>query len=99
MHFEDDGLREEIRGRKLAPMSLVNPLGSPTQEYPFNPNGSPHGWTSLCSPDGRHLAMMPHPERCVLPWQLPWAPAERRRQRFAPWMKLFQNAYQWCIEH
>jgi len=32
-----------------------------TQAYPFNPNGSPSGIAGLCSKDGRHLAMMPHP--------------------------------------
>ena len=35
--------------------------GQPTGQYPFNPNGSPEGIAALCSPDGRHLAMMPHP--------------------------------------
>ena len=41
-----------------------------TAEYPYNPNGSPEGIAALCSPDGRHLAMMPHPERCFLKWQV-----------------------------
>ena len=41
-----------------------------TVEYPYNPNGSPEGIAALCSPDGRHLAMMPHPERCFLKWQV-----------------------------
>ncbi len=39
--------------------------------YPANPNGSPLGIAGVCSPDGRHLAMMPHPERCLRPWN--WA--------------------------
>ena len=46
--------------------------GAATEQYPFNPNGSPDGIAALCSPDGRHLAMMPHPERCFMMWQNPW---------------------------
>ena len=46
----------------LAPLRYVNDSNEVTQEYPMNPNGSPHGIASLCSLDGRHLAMMPHPE-------------------------------------
>jgi hypothetical protein len=50
--------------------------GAPTEQYPFNPNGSPSGIAALCSHDGRHLAMMPHPERCFLTWQQPWYPQD-----------------------
>ena len=46
--------------------------GSATEAYPFNPNGSPEGIAALTSANGRHLALMPHPERCFLTWQLPW---------------------------
>ncbi|XP_043393489.1 uncharacterized protein LOC119564644 [Chelonia mydas] len=63
----------------LAPLRYVDDQGQPTQEYPLNPNGSPLGIAGLCSPDGRHLAMMPHPERCVLPWQWAWMPPDWRR--------------------
>ena len=37
--------------------------------YPANPNGSPYSVAGVCSKDGRHLAMMPHPERAIFPWQ------------------------------
>ena len=46
--------------------------GTSTESYPFNPNGSPEGIAALTSPCGRHLALMPHPERCFLAWQNPW---------------------------
>jgi phosphoribosylformylglycinamidine synthase len=46
--------------------------GSATEAYPANPNGSPLGIAALCSANGRHLAMMPHPERAFLTWQMPW---------------------------
>lgn len=49
---------------------FVDDANSPTEAYPFNPNGSPDGIAGLCSEDGRHLAVMPHPERCFLTWQV-----------------------------
>ena len=48
--------------------------GKISKSYPFNPNGSPFGIAGLCTQDGRHLAMMPHPERTFLKWQWPWMP-------------------------
>ena len=47
----------------LVPLYYVDDAGAPTEAYPFNPNGSSRGIAGLTSPDGRHLAMMPHPER------------------------------------
>ena len=65
--------------------------------YPFNPNGSPEGIAALCSPDGRHLAMMPHPERAFLKWQWGWMPEEWKKElKASPWLRMFQNARQWC---
>jgi phosphoribosylformylglycinamidine (FGAM) synthase-like amidotransferase family enzyme len=48
----------------------VDDSNAATEEYPYNPNGSPQGIAGLCSEDGRHLAMMPHPERCFTTWQV-----------------------------
>ena len=49
------------------------------------------------SPDGRHLAMMPHPERTFLKWQAHWMPEGMKRDLDAsPWLRMFQNAYDWC---
>jgi len=46
--------------------------GEATEVYPFNPNGSPDGIAALTAANGRHLAIMPHPERCFMTWQNPW---------------------------
>ena len=64
-------------------------------DYPGNPNGSPEGIAGVCSPDGRHLAMMPHPERCLRPWNWPWYPREKRHDVDTPWLDMFVNAYNW----
>jgi phosphoribosylformylglycinamidine synthase len=76
---------------------FVDDDGNPTERYPFNPNGSPGGLTGLTSPDGRHFAMMPHPERCFLPWQCHWLPEQLRGElQVTPWLRMFQNAREWC---
>ncbi|MBO5919708.1 MAG: phosphoribosylformylglycinamidine synthase [Bacteroidales bacterium] len=64
--------------------------------YPANPNGSPEGIAGVCSTDGRHLAMMPHPERCLRPWNWAHYPAELRSQEITPWIEMFINARVWC---
>ncbi|MFZ5764909.1 MAG: phosphoribosylformylglycinamidine synthase [Thermodesulfobacteriota bacterium] len=97
--FPDPALLDAVRAQELAALVYVDDDGQPTEKYPFNPNGSPGGLTGLCSPDGRHLAMMPHPERVFLPWQAHWLPAEMKRSLVvSPWLRLFQNARVWCGE-
>jgi phosphoribosylformylglycinamidine synthase len=81
----------------LAPLRYVDDEGETTEAYPFNPNGSPRGIAALCTPDGRHLALMPHPERTFMKWQWPWMPAEWCEKLTAsPWLRMFQNAREWC---
>lgn len=60
--------------------------------YPANPNGSPQGIAGVCSADGRHLAMMPHPERCLRPWNWPYYPAGKTAHEVTPWVEMFINA-------
>ena len=59
-----------------------------TQEYPLNPNGSDHGIAGICSVDGRHFALMPHPERSFLKRQIPWN--YERFNKYTPWFRVFQ---------
>ena len=67
--------------------------------YPANPNGSRGGVAGLCSADGRHLAMMPHLERAIFPWQCAWYPRSRRRNDVTPWIDAFVNARKWIEQH
>ena len=48
---------------------------------------------SSISENGRHLGIMPHPERCILDWQVPWKPDNVKPSIYTPWVTLFQNAY------
>ncbi len=67
-------------------------------EYPGNPNGSDYAVAGICSPDGRHLAMMPHLERAIFPWQCGFYPAERCKDEVTPWIEAFVNARRWVEE-
>lgn len=64
-------------------------------EYPGNPNGSDYNVAGICSDDGRHLAMMPHLERAIFPWQQAWYPKDRLNDEVTPWIEAFVNARKW----
>ncbi|XP_068262722.1 phosphoribosylformylglycinamidine synthase [Nyctibius grandis] len=100
-HFAAPGGLEAALGAGLVPLRYVDDRGRPTSEYPQNPNGSPGGAAALSSPCGRHLAVMPHPERGVRPWQWPWWPPQwgspTASGGSAPWLRMFRNACEWCL--
>ena len=62
--------------------------------YPGNPNGSDFATAGIASEDGRHLAIMPHIERSLKPWNWAHYPSERNDD-FTPWMEAFVNARRW----
>lgn len=98
--FPEASVKTRVMSGNMAPIRYVDDAGAPTEVYPFNPNGSGEGVAALCSPNGRHLAMMPHPERSFLNWQFPWVPPACKDAlplpAHSPWLKLFQNARVWC---
>lgn len=65
--------------------------------YPANPNGSDYNAAAICSADGRHLAMMPHLERALRPWNWAFYPEDRnaREDEVSPWIEAFVNARVW----
>ena len=68
-------------------------------EYPGNPNGSDYSVAGIASPDGRHLAIMPHLERAIFPWQNAYYPADRlHHDEVTPWIEAFVNARKWVEE-
>ncbi len=89
---KEQSVLDEILAKGLAPIRFVGPDGNETIEYPFNPNGSVHGITAVTSPDGRHLAMMPHPEALFKIWQWPWIPRKWKSLEHSPWFQMFMNA-------
>ncbi|GBD97250.1 MAG TPA: phosphoribosylformylglycinamidine synthase [Nitrospirae bacterium] len=95
-YFPDEKILGKIEEGDLAQIRYVDDNNEVTMKYPFNPNGSAYGIASLCSPDGRHLAIMPHPERTFLKWQWSWMPEDwKRNLKASPWLRMFQNARKW----
>jgi len=75
------------------------PLRYSFGNYPGNPNGSSYDAAALCSADGRHLAMMPHIERAIFPWQWAYYPENLRNHAVSPWIEAFINAKNWILEN
>jgi len=82
----------------LVALRYIHPATSkPTNQFPYNPNGSPEGITGITASSGRVLAMMPHPERVVRPVSMSWCPAGKIQAwgDSGPWLRMFINARKW----
>ncbi len=75
------------------------PLKYSYDVYPANPNGSSFATAAIVSKDGRHLAMMPHLERSVFPWNWAYYAEERQGDEVTPWIEAFVNARKWIEAH
>lgn len=78
-------------------LRFVDHHGRPTEVYPFNPNGSPDGLTSVTTPDGRFTVLMPHPERVFRNIMMSWTSGDRSAA--SPWLQMFHNARVWVDSH
>ena len=96
--FSSQSQRNAFLSSSLAAVRFVDSQGLPTESYPSNPNGSPGGLTGVQTPDGRVLALMPHPERVVQLESNSWFPEEMRGvwEGVGPWFQLFVSARRWC---
>ncbi|OZI53664.1 phosphoribosylformylglycinamidine synthase [Bordetella genomosp. 5] len=85
--------------RVLAAARYIDNHGKVTEAYPFNPNGSPQGLTSVTTQDGRFTVLMPHPERVTRNVMMSWAPEQWGERDaggvYTPWMRFFRNARVW----
>ena len=79
------------------PLRYVDNRLNVTEQYPYNPNGSPGGVAGVLSKDGRVLAMMPHPERTILADTASYVPAEEVESwgEFGPWLRMFRSVRRW----
>lgn len=91
-NFSRQGNPEQVIGA----LRYIDHRGNPTEAYPFNPNGSPGGLTSVTTADGRFTVLMPHPERVTRNVMMSWSPQKWGQQDtggvYSPWMRFFQNA-------
>ena len=77
----------------IVAMRFVDNAGQVTQRYPYNPNGSPQGITSVTTADGRFTVLMPHAERVFRTVQMSWHPDGWGED--SPWLRMFRNARKW----
>ncbi|KAL2152958.1 hypothetical protein VTH82DRAFT_4113 [Thermothelomyces myriococcoides] len=95
--FDSDESFRALAEEGGIPMRYVDNRLNVTEQYPYNPNGSPGGVAGVSSRDGRVLAMMPHPERTILADVASYVPAEEVAEwgEFGPWLRLFRSARRW----
>ncbi|CCK70159.1 phosphoribosylformylglycinamidine synthase KNAG_0D04130 [Huiozyma naganishii CBS 8797] len=81
----------------LSSVRYLDNYGNVTTTFPFNPNGSANGIAGIQSPNGRVLAMMPHPERVCRLEANSWYPSEKYAEwgGYGPWIRLFKSARKW----
>ena len=70
-------------------LQYVDTENKPTQQYPYNPNGSVLATAAVSSKNGRHLAIMPHPERSFLSYQVPYDEGLLKNKIYSPWFSMF----------
>ncbi|MFT5589894.1 MAG: phosphoribosylformylglycinamidine synthase, partial [Bradyrhizobium sp.] len=90
--YADFMLTGDIKSAVVA-LRYVDNKGKVTEDYPYNPNGSPDGITSVTTPDGRFTVLMPHAERVFRSTLHSWHPEQWGED--APWMRMFRNARKW----
>jgi phosphoribosylformylglycinamidine synthase len=81
------------KNQAIIALRYVDNRGQATEAYPYNPNGSPQGITSVTTPDGRFTVLMPHAERVFRTVQQSWHPESWGEH--SPWMRMFRNARKW----
>ncbi|MGB3289735.1 MAG: phosphoribosylformylglycinamidine synthase, partial [Burkholderiaceae bacterium] len=100
-----DFSRQGAQDKALGILNYVDNRGARTEQYPYNPNGSPQGLAGVTTADGRFTVMMPHPERVTRNVAMSWAP-ERWGAKdaggqgsahggYTPWLRMFRNARVW----
>ncbi|XP_069962828.1 phosphoribosylformylglycinamidine synthase [Bactrocera oleae] len=97
--FRTTEVLNSLKLNRCVAIKYADDKGNATEVYPMNPNGSVDGIAGLCSEDGRHLALMPHPERCSAMFQWPYVPADFKINSVeSPWQIMFISAYDWCTK-
>jgi phosphoribosylformylglycinamidine synthase len=99
--YKNNMLKDNQDILEIFPVRYLDNNGQITETYPHNPNGSIMGIASIVSENGRHLAMMPHPERTFMGWQQAYCPTllKQYTTEISPWFIMFRNAYNWCQQY
>ncbi|SSD60222.1 probable Phosphoribosylformylglycinamidine synthase [Saccharomycodes ludwigii] len=99
--FSDGKWAEQFIQNGLCGVKYINNYDQVTEKYPFNPNGSTNGIAGILSPNGRVLALMPHPERVCRLEANSYYPKDKYEEwgGYGPWIRLFRNARKWVFEN
>ncbi|KAG5982258.1 hypothetical protein E4U55_002149 [Claviceps digitariae] len=95
--FPSPNSLHELASEGMIPMRYVDNRLRVTDQYPYNPNGSPGGVAGVSSKDGRFVAMMPHPERTIVAGASSYMPRNAAEEwgEFGPWVRIFRSARRW----
>jgi phosphoribosylformylglycinamidine synthase len=95
--FSSPNSLQELSESGMIPIRYVDNRLNVTEQYPYNPNGSPAGVAGVSSKDGRVLAIMPHPERTIMADVGSYVPPEVVEEwgEFGPWFRMFRSARKW----
>lgn len=68
--------------------------------YPMNPTNSEYPFAGICSPDGRHLALLHDPCMSYYSWQ--WqhvnlSPDQDPKKFVSPWKQMFYRLHLWAL--
>lgn len=68
--------------------------GTPTERFPYNPNGSVNSIAGITDTTGRIFGLMPHPEAAVSLYQYPdWTRKKNSESEYGDGFKIFENAF------
>jgi phosphoribosylformylglycinamidine synthase len=90
----DEGLMQRLRDDHLIAVRYVDEVGEPTQQWPWNPNGSPDAVAGVCDPSGRLFGLMPHPDAYLYGFNHPQWARKKLEGSFdlrGDGLKIFQN--------
>ncbi|KAG5994863.1 hypothetical protein E4U52_000683 [Claviceps spartinae] len=95
--FPSPNSLHELTSQGMISMRYVDNRLRVTDQYPYNPNGSPGGVAGVSSKDGRFVAMMPHPERTIAAGVNSYMPRQAAEEwgDFGPWVRIFKSARRW----
>ncbi len=67
----DENILDKVENQNLVALRYADSNGLPTDEFPYNPNGSLNNIAGICDPSGRIFGLMPHPEAYLSPYNYP----------------------------
>ncbi|KAJ2480709.1 phosphoribosylformylglycinamidine synthase [Coemansia sp. RSA 2131] len=100
--FASDEARQRFVDQQLAAVKYVDRRDYSIKDeripYPMNPNGADLNLAAVVTPNGRVLAIMPHPERVVRTEANSYVPKDGLESwEHGPWARLFINARRWVF--